>query len=268
MSSSQIKKTRIGDVPVLWVEPAAMAGKRELIVFLPSFGGSKEQVLDQLQDLASSGFVGMSFDPPEHGERGTESPKELATRVFSSFRRYMWPILGQTTLDCLRVIEWATSSLEVDSRIRVGGLSMGGDVAVAAAGLDGRVDRVVSVVATPDWLRPGMHDLFDVTKLLDQGESTTYGRFFYDTLNPAGHLGRYERELEVNFLCGELDKHVPPDGAFNFQRAFTATGAKAAHVNVELITQLAHTDVQDSSQWWPRCRELLVAPWPMARAAR
>lgn len=264
MSSSQIKKTRIGDVPVLWVEPAAMARKRELIMFLPGFGGSKEQVLDQLQDLASSGFVGMSFDPSEHGERGTESPTELATRVFSSFRRYMWPILGQTTLDCLRVIEWATSSLEVDPRIRLGGLSMGGDVAVAVAGLEGRVGRVVSVVATPDWLRPGMHGLFDVTKLIDQGDSTTYGRFFYDTLNPVGHLGRYEREFEINFLCGEMDKHIPLDGALNFQRSLAETGSKAARINVEFIAQLAHMDVQDSSRWWPRCREQLVAPWPLA----
>ena len=268
MSSTQIRKTRIGDVPVLWVEPAASAGKRELILFLPSFGGSKEQVLDQLQDLASRGFVGMSFDPPEHGERGAESPKELFTRVFSSFRRYMWPILGQTTLDCLRVIEWATSSLEVDSRIRLGGLSMGGDVAVAAAGLEGRVGRVVSVVATPDWLRPGMHDPFDVTKLINQGDSTTYGKFFYDTLNPAGHLGRYEREFEINFLCGELDKHIPPDGALNFQRSLAATGSKAARINVEFIAQLAHMDVRDSSRWWPRCREQLVAPWPLAWTAR
>jgi dienelactone hydrolase len=268
MSSTQIRKTRIGDVPVLWVEPAASAGKRELILFLPSFGGSKEQVLDQLQDLASRGFVGMSFDPPEHGERGAESPKELATRVFSSFRRYMWPILGQTTLDCLRVIEWATSSLEVDSRIRLGGLSMGGDVAVAAAGLEGKVSRVVAVVATPDWLRPGMHDAFDVTKLINQGDSTTYGKFFCDTLNPAGHLGRYEREFEINFLCGELDKHIPPDGALNFQRSLAATGSKAARINVEFIAQLAHMDVRDSSRWWPRCREQLVAPWPLAWAAR
>lgn len=264
MSSSQIKRTRIGDVPVLWVEPAAIARKRELIVFLPGFGGSKEQVLDQLQDLASHGFVGVSFDPLEHGERGRESSEELASRVFSSFRRYMWPILGQTTLDCLRVIEWAISNLGVDHRIRLGGLSMGGDVAVTAAGHDDRVDRVVAVVATPDWLRPGMRDLFDVTKLVDQGDSTNYSRFFYDTLNPAGHVERYKRKFEVNFLCGELDKHVPPNGAQRFQQSLALAGSGMAQVNIEFIARLAHMDVRDTTRWWPRCREQLVAPWPAA----
>jgi hypothetical protein len=40
-----------------------------------------------------------------------------------------------------------------------GGVSTGGDVAVALAGVDPRIDRVAALVATPDWARPGMQTL-------------------------------------------------------------------------------------------------------------
>jgi len=48
--------------------------------------------------------VALSFDPWQHGERGRETRDELAGRVFGAFRRHMWPILGHTTLDALRVL--------------------------------------------------------------------------------------------------------------------------------------------------------------------
>ena len=48
--------------------------------------------------------MALSFDPWQHGERGRETRDELAGRVFGAFRRHMWPILGHTTLDALRVL--------------------------------------------------------------------------------------------------------------------------------------------------------------------
>ena len=164
-----------------------------------------------LQDLAAAGFVALSFDPWQHGEQDTESPAELASRVCGNFRRHMWPILGQTTLDTLRVIDWALANLDVDAGVYAGGLSMGGDIAVAAAGIDHRIERVAAVVATPDWLRPGMHDLFEPHKLLSPGEPDAYARYFYDHLDPMTHLAAYPRGPAVYFVCGERDTHVPPD---------------------------------------------------------
>jgi hypothetical protein len=83
------------------------------MIFLPPLGGSKELVVPYLQDLADAGFVALSFDPWQHGERSTESQMEIWTRVFGNFRRHMWPILGQTTLDLLRIIDWAVVTLDV-----------------------------------------------------------------------------------------------------------------------------------------------------------
>jgi hypothetical protein len=46
----------------------------------------------------------------------------------------MWPILGQATLEALRVID-ATRDPAITS-IVAGGISMGGDIAIALAGID------------------------------------------------------------------------------------------------------------------------------------
>jgi hypothetical protein len=106
--------TRVDHIPVLWVEPRTAAGSRRLVLFLPQLGGTKERTAELLEDLAALGFVALSFDPWLHGERGTESRDVLATRGFGAFRRHMWPILGHTTLDALRVIDWATATLGVE----------------------------------------------------------------------------------------------------------------------------------------------------------
>src|SRR5260370_33684101 len=75
--------------------------------------------------------------------------------------------------------------------LSVGGLSMGGDIAAAAVGLDHRVERVAAIIATPDWLRPGMQDLFNPGTVLPPGEPDAYAQYFYDHLNPLTHLAAF-----------------------------------------------------------------------------
>jgi enterochelin esterase-like enzyme len=76
--------------------------------------------------------------------------------VLASFRRRMWPLLGRSTLECLRVLDWIDETFAVAGPRVAGGVSMGGDIAVALAGVDRRIGRVAALVATPDWTRPGM----------------------------------------------------------------------------------------------------------------
>ena len=59
--------------------------------------------------------------------------------------------------------------------IAAGGVSMGGDIAVALAAVDHRVTRVGAVVATPDWTRPGMTRVGEPDAVIDQGAATPYG---------------------------------------------------------------------------------------------
>jgi uncharacterized protein len=255
------QSTWVEHIPVLWVEPASGPQRRQLVIFLPNLCGTKEQVADLLEELAAQGFVALSFDSWQHGERGTESREEMVRRVFGAFRKHMWPILGQTTLDTLRILDWAVATLGVEPAVRIGGLSMGGDIAVAVAGVDRRVVRVVSVVATPDWLRPGMHAAFKPDTLVDQGTPDAYAQFFYDHLNPLTHLAGYSYSPEITFYCGEKDTHVPADGALRFQAALRQAYPSAANgVSVQLIRGLAHMDVRDRTRWWPECRASLTRP--------
>lgn len=173
----------------------------------------------------------------------------------------MWPILGHTTLDALRVIDWAQAALNVEPEVYVGGLSMGGDVAVAAAGMDHRIQRVAAVVATPDWLRPGMEDAFQPGTPIPPGTPDRYAQFFYDTLNPLTHLRSYAHAPAIYFLCGESDTHVPPDGAVRFQSALRDVAPAAAdRIQIDFIPGLRHLDTRDLGRWWPQCCEWLVRP--------
>lgn len=244
--------TWIDHIPITWFEPQADRPTRRLVVYVPPFNGSKEAMLPYLQDLARAGFVALSLDPWQHGERGSESAEEIGQRVFGNFRRYMWPILGQTTLDLLRVLDWAVATLHVEPVFSVGGLSMGGDIAVAAAGLDRRIERVAAVVATPDWQRPGMQDFSG--SLLPPGTPDAYARYFYGLLNPLTHLVAYAHGPAIYFICGERDTHVPPDGAQRFQAALREVFPSAGeNIQISLIPGLGHMDFVRPEPWWPDC---------------
>jgi dienelactone hydrolase len=131
---------------------------------------------------------------------------------------------------------------------------MGGDIAVAAAGIDHRIERVAAVVATPDWLRPGMHDLSEPDRLLPPGEPDAYARYFYDHLDPMTHLAVYARGPALYFVCGERDTHVPPDGALRFQAALREAHPSAGEaVQVRLVPGMVHLGVRDPALWWPDC---------------
>jgi uncharacterized protein len=241
--AGQASRAVVDHVPVLWVQPAPKRPAAPLALWLPPLTGTKEDSLPFLQQLADMGFVAVSLDPWQHGQRGAEAGEQLARRVFGNFRRHMWPILGQTTLDSLRVIDWAMATLDVGTAVVAGGVSMGGDVAVALAGIDQRVSRVAAIVATPDWTRPGMRDLFEPSRVLPKGQADAYARWFYDQLDPLTHLHAYAHGPAITFECGADDTHVPPDGALRFQAALRqADPAVAERVRVTLHPGVGHLD--------------------------
>jgi uncharacterized protein len=72
---------------------------------------------------------------------------------------------------------------------------MGGDIAVALAGIDRRISRVAALVATPDWTRPRMRSLDEHSVVIDQGQADRYAQWFFDTFDPMTHLAAYERDV-------------------------------------------------------------------------
>jgi uncharacterized protein len=239
-------KTSVTDIPVLYAAPP---GARRLVIWQAGFTGSTETERAKVEELAGRGYVALSFDPYQHGDRSIEPPDERGKRVFSNFRKYMWAILGRTTKDAERVIDWAVPTLGVVPEVAMGGVSMGGDVSVAAAGVDPRIVAVAAMIATPDWLRPGSNTA--------PGEPDRDSQALYDELNPMTHLRHYRHTPAILFENGAADDHVPPDGARRFAAALAPFyEAKSERLSVHEHAGVGHafTDAmwQGALAWFLR----------------
>jgi uncharacterized protein len=229
-----MERAEVDGIPVGWVRPAGRPVGAAL--WLSHLGGSVDQTEPMLGRLAERGRLAVSFDPPGHGRRGSGDPWALAGQVLGSFRRLMWPLAGTTTLESLRVLDWAEATFGTPDTWVAGGVSMGGDISVALAGIDERIARVAALVATPDWTRPGMRVLNDPDTVLDQGSADAYAQWFYDRLDPMTHLDRYRRDVAISFQCGGEDSHVPADGALRFRAAL------GDRVRVDIHPGVSHVD--------------------------
>ena len=199
-----------GDIPLVWMEPRTTK-TRTLVIWLPGFSGTKEAMHPYLVDLAAAGFVALSFDPYQHGERRVESLDELRERVRGNIRRYFWPILARTAEDVPRVVDWAVRHLGVAEVAGMGGISAGGDTSVAATAVDPRIAVVAAAIATPDWLRPGSFE--------PPGAPDTAAQACYERRNPLTNLAAYRHTPAISFQNGALDQQVPPDGSQRFVAA-------------------------------------------------
>ncbi|MEE1963932.1 hypothetical protein V1387_14650 [Allomuricauda taeanensis] len=174
----------VNDIPIAFCRPNENESNNSLAFWMPYLGGDKESGAKELQKLASYGYLAISIDPWLHGDRKGDLKEDLRGLVFQEFRKYMWQILGITTLDVFRVIDWAIDTFKLNENIVAGGLSMGGDIAIALAGIDTRVSKVAAIASSPNWERPGMTDVMDATKIIKQGKSTNFGKWLFRTLNP------------------------------------------------------------------------------------
>lgn len=204
-----MNKATISNIPLIWTEP--QQAEKKLVIWLPGFSGTKEAMEPYLADLAEAGFLALSFDPFQHGERRIESLNELRTRIRGNIRRYFWPILAQTAEETPVIIDWAIEHLGVQQTVGMGGISMGGDISVAATAVDSRIGVVAAGIATPDWLRPGSFE--------PPGQPDETAQACYDRRNPLTHLNDYRHCPAISFQCGAEDQQVPPDGALRFIEA-------------------------------------------------
>src|ERR1700712_4204248 len=233
-------------IPVLMVRPEGRATGK-VVLWMSHLGGSARQTLPMLERFAAAGHPAVSFDAVGHGDRGSGDPWTFAGEVLAAFRLYMWPILGQTTLDAMRVLSWATERTDSAGGALVGGVSMGGDIAVALAGVDQRVRRVATIGSTPNWSRPGMRQLDDRTKLIEQGEADPYRQWLAQHLDPSRNLEHYRSGTAITFEVGEADHHVPADNARTFAADLRrAEQSERVRVRIQTYPGLDHFGVTTS----------------------
>jgi dienelactone hydrolase len=229
-------------IPVRWVvDDQRQAGTPTIALWLPYLSGTKDTLVSMLERSADAGFFALSFDPWQHGERGSESAEQLRDRLLGAFRRDMWPVIGQTVLDAMAVFDWVIENQDVDAGgIVAGGYSMGGDISVALAGADHRVARVAALGSTPDWARPGMRDLSGSAAVVDQGAPGAYGEWLYSQLDPITHLENFAHGPAILFEHGGADDHVPGEAAHRFAAALNRSGSTDEHVVVHETEGLGH----------------------------
>lgn len=211
------KRALVAGVPLLVVEPRADITRGLLALWEPFLSGSKERMEPMLQRLAGAGFHAVSFDPWRHGERA-EDGSNFVESVFGAFRQRMWTILGYSLLDGLAVVDWALAEFGLAPKVVAGGVSMGGDIAVAMAGVDFRIVRVATIGSTPDWARPGMALLNDPDRLLPQGEPDARAEALRAAFDPTLHPERYRQRPAIAFEFGADDRHIPAENAVRFAR--------------------------------------------------
>ena len=238
--SAGVETALVDDIHVLVARSDGAGSSGRLALWMHFLGGTKEMMTPFLVRLAEAGVTAVSFDAWQHGERTEELSDQLMTRAFSQFRRNVWPILGHTTLDAVRVLDWAMDRFSPEQVVG-GGVSMGGDIAVALAGIDDRISRVAAMIATPDWTRPGMRMLADPETVIDQGEPTPYGQWMLDHLNPMTHLEFFARAPAIAFDLGENDLHIHADNAIAFKAALALEHPAAAdQVQIRIHPGLDH----------------------------
>ncbi len=245
-AEAEFLRGQVGDVPVLWCMPAAPA--EHLAIWLPGLGGDRQGLRPQLRDLAAAGFVAVGCDPADHGARALEPREAMVARVVGNKRRYFWPILAQTAQDVSAVIDWAQAQLGVHGSAVIGGVSMGGDIAVAAAGRDRRIVAVAAAISTPDWMRPGTVE--------PQGEPDAVAQACYAEWDPATHPERYAHIPALGFFNGRDDILVPPEGA----RRFVAALLRGPYADVPERVQLSEFAVghRFTPEMWDAARTWLV----------
>jgi len=240
MSPPKVEAALVADIPVIFARPETTKSGGRLALWMHFLGGSKEAMVPFLLRLAEAGVTAVSLDAWQHGQRTDESLDQLMNRAFGQFRRNVWPILGHTTLDAMRVLDWAVDRFQ-PAELVAGGVSMGGDVSVALAGIDDRIRRVAAMIATPDWTRPGMTALDDAETVIDQGEPTAYGQWMFDHLDPMTHLGSFARAPAITFQLGGNDLHINQENAVKFKAALAgAYPDAAAEVHIRVNPGLDH----------------------------
>lgn len=212
----KITNTTIDNIPIGFCNPESPRG---IVLWIPYLGGNRETCNAEMKYIAAHNYVGITLDPWMHGERAGNTKPSIRTKAMKEFRKIMWQVLGFTTIDAYKTLDWATNEFNIQKNISVGGLSMGGDIAISLAAIDSRISKVAGVASSPDWNRNGMTDVMDSSKILDQGIPSEFSSWLCTHFNPMSNIDKYTREVSIQLEYGKKDTHISYKWAEDFKNS-------------------------------------------------
>jgi uncharacterized protein len=132
------------------------------VIFLHGLGGSKEQYVPRMQELARKDLFVVVIDAHLHGERKVPGIFPQGKSLGALGNDYsIWvhqSAVSHTARDVSRILDALSARPEVDlSRVGVGGVSMGSSTCMVLAWREPRVSVVVGLIGAVDFW-------YDVTK--------------------------------------------------------------------------------------------------------
>jgi dienelactone hydrolase len=133
-----------------------------VVIFVHGLGGSKEQYVKQMQELAGKDIFVVIVDAHLHGERkvpGIFPQGKTLGRLGEDYSIWVHQsAISHTARDISKIIDGLSARSDVDlSRIGVGGVSMGSSVCMVLACREARISVVVGLIGAVDFW-------YDVTK--------------------------------------------------------------------------------------------------------
>jgi DNA-binding beta-propeller fold protein YncE/dienelactone hydrolase len=253
-------------VPGILIRQTA-PGARPVVVALHGTGGSKDQQVPLLKQVAARGFTAIAIDGRYHGGR-TQSGKGSAEYADAMLRTYRTgqghPFLYDTVWDIMRLIDFLETRPDVDAkRIGLIGFSKGGMETYLAAAVDPRIAVAVPCIGVQSfrWAldndswqsRVGTFQKAIEGAAKDAGVEKIDAKFvraFYDKVAP-GVYTEFDGPAMVPLIAprpllsinGEIDPRTPGPGLQECVRAAEAAYAAAGapdHFALHIQKNTAH----------------------------
>lgn len=228
MAGPQVLEVRrwIGPAParLVFVDRPELAGSKGTVLFFHGLHASKDAQDKELASLAARGWLAVGIDVVGHGERRDAEWVRRLTAPSEDFEESFFEAVRLTAAEIPGIIDelvrWGCTD---PHRVAVSGISMGGYITYAAAGIDPRIKVLAPILGSPRWKRSfpdsphkSPERFFPVALLAqtagqDQSVPPRFAREFHQVLEPF-YASAPERLAYVEFAgCG----HFMPEPAWD-----------------------------------------------------
>ena len=178
------------------------------VLLLHGLNGRKEDVALLGVALANKGYVSLAIDIAGHGERPRPDSKMLSDLTLAETHS----LLGQTTVDLRRAVDFLISRPEVDkTRLGFVGVSLGGIIGGVFLGDEPRIKTAVLWSSGGDWgklFTTSSHPVVEKFRQNGIGDADTINTTLSD-VEPLKTIGNFTGPLLL--LYGDKDTIVPVD---------------------------------------------------------